>query len=83
MEDEEYRKLFEIEGRHWFYSGKREIARLLISRFFPGKEVRHLDAGCGSGILVQELGGRTDPSVSMPPRRRCFTRNTSAARSAP
>jgi SAM-dependent methyltransferase len=57
MEDEEYGKLFEVEGPHWFYAGKREIARLLISRLFPGQTIRHLDAGCGSGIMVRELGG--------------------------
>jgi SAM-dependent methyltransferase len=56
MEDEEYRKLFEVERVHWFYSGKREIAHLLISRLFPREEIRHLDAGCGSGLLVRELG---------------------------
>ena len=56
MEDEEYGGLFEVEGVHWFYKGKREIARLLISRFFPGKAIRHLDAGCGSGIMARELG---------------------------
>ena len=55
MEDEEYRRLFEVERAHWFYSGKREIARLLISRFFPGRQVRHLDAGCGSGLMAREL----------------------------
>lgn len=58
MEDEEYRKLFEVEPVHWFYRGKREIAHLLISRFFAGEEIRHLDAGCGSGLLVEELGRR-------------------------
>ena len=57
MEDEQYRKLFAIEGLHWFYAGKREVARLLVSRLFPGEAIRHLDAGCGSGLMVKELGG--------------------------
>ena len=56
MEDEEYRRLFEVEQAHWFYSGKREIAHLLISRLFPGRGIRHLDAGCGSGLMTRELG---------------------------
>lgn len=56
MRDEEYAKLFEVERAHWFYSGKREVARLLIDRLFPGRQIRHLDAGCGSGLLVKELG---------------------------
>ncbi|HHT9119331.1 MAG TPA: class I SAM-dependent methyltransferase [Candidatus Hypogeohydataceae bacterium YC41] len=47
---EYYQRLFELEDRHWWYIGMREIAAALLSSQ-PGRRpyLRVLDAGCGTG----------------------------------
>lgn len=50
MKAEEYRVLYEVEDRHWWYLGHRRLYRLLLDRHCPGEaRGRVLDAGCGTG----------------------------------
>jgi SAM-dependent methyltransferase len=56
MEKEEYRRLFEHEGDLWWFTGMREISSTLLNRFLPGsRTLSVLDAGCGTGGMLQTL----------------------------
>ena len=56
MSPEEYSKLSQIEKRHWFYSGKREIVRDWIWRYkAKSKKLKLLDCGAGGGAFASEM----------------------------
>jgi len=45
-----YRRIYEVEERHWWHRGMRYIADALLDPFLPhGKRLAILDAGCGTG----------------------------------
>jgi SAM-dependent methyltransferase len=48
MNLEEYRRMFDVEATHWWYSGMREIMRAVAGDPAAGEQV--LDAGCGTGF---------------------------------
>jgi 2-polyprenyl-3-methyl-5-hydroxy-6-metoxy-1,4-benzoquinol methylase len=53
---EEYSKLSQIEKRHWFYSGKREIVRYWIWKHLPkSRNLTLLDCGAGGGAFASEM----------------------------
>lgn len=59
---EYYRRLFEVEERHWWCRGMRSIAEALLAPYLraAGTEAARwsvLDAGCGSGVAVNWLRG--------------------------
>ena len=56
MEEQVYSQLYEMEDRHWWFRGRREVIRALLSRAGPAPRPRILDAGCGTGRTLQELG---------------------------
>lgn len=57
MEKEEYRRLYELEDRLWWFVGMRHITLTLIDRFLDGSEdLLILDAGCGTGGMLPYLG---------------------------
>ena len=62
MQDDIYRRMYEVEGRHWWYSGKRAIIRSLLDRYVAAGAgsgtPRVADLGCGCGRMLEELGGR-------------------------
>jgi len=54
---EYYRKIYELENRHWWYLGIREIASVLLrSSDCCNHPVRILDAGCGTGGFLRWAG---------------------------
>ncbi|MCF3650845.1 class I SAM-dependent methyltransferase [Synoicihabitans lomoniglobus] len=56
MNSDEYEKMARVETRHWFYVGKRQIARWAIERFEGDiADGALLDCGAGTGIFAQEL----------------------------
>lgn len=56
MEPEEYRSIYRLEQSHWWYQGMREIAESVLSRYLPqGRPLDVLDAGCGTGGMMQSL----------------------------
>jgi SAM-dependent methyltransferase len=56
MEKVLYRHYFEIEDRHWWFAGRKAIVLGLLDRYLPASSQRIvLDAGCGTGGLLNDL----------------------------
>lgn len=57
MNQREYRLMFEVEDRHWWYVGLHELILSIVGRIAAGRRepLRILDAGCGTGRLMQLL----------------------------
>jgi SAM-dependent methyltransferase len=50
MERSEYAVMAAVEDRHWWYGGMRAIAAALLDPVYGGRrDLRILDAGCGTG----------------------------------
>ena len=49
------RAMIDNEDRHWWYRGRRRIVLDELARLGLGRDARVLDAGCGSGRLLDEL----------------------------
>src|SRR5262245_47520708 len=56
MDPNEYTNLANVETRHWFYAGKRDIVRHWIERLHPLRP-HHLlaDVGAGTGTFAAEM----------------------------
>lgn len=56
MNAAEYANLEQREGAHWYYAGKREIARAWLQRVGPVRpDGLLLDCGAGTGRFAQEM----------------------------
>ena len=56
MEHDEYRKLHELEDHMWWFRGMERISLALVERFVANaSELAILDAGCGTGGMLQPL----------------------------
>jgi len=61
MEEQVYRTLYEVEKTHWWYAARKEILlRYLESRLALPRTARVLDAGCGTGAILEALSARYD-----------------------
>jgi SAM-dependent methyltransferase len=82
----EYRRMYEAEEAQWWYAGQRAIATALLAPVLPGRgERRLLDAGCGTGYNLLELGrlGRaTGVDLSQDALAFCRERGVRAARAS-
>jgi SAM-dependent methyltransferase len=71
MDDEEYSKLFHLERTFWWFQGMRLISEVLLDRYLaaenrgaenPRRNIhddrRVLDAGCGTGGMLETLRPR-------------------------
>ncbi len=57
MNPEEYARLNEVERRHWFYRGKREVVRRWVARCRPlAPDDLLIDGGTGTGAWLEEMG---------------------------
>ena len=56
MEDWLYRRLYELEDGHWWFRGRRAVIWALLQRAGLPQRARLLDAGCGTGRNLVELG---------------------------
>jgi SAM-dependent methyltransferase len=56
MKLEEYRVMYEVEDTYWWYVGMRGIfLSLLNGRYGSRTDLRILDAGCGTGAMLDHL----------------------------
>jgi SAM-dependent methyltransferase len=58
MRHDEYRRMFQAEAGHWWYAGMRRIMSSMLESLphRAGNPARTLDAGCGTGFNLSELG---------------------------
>ena len=68
MDPSEYRAIYTVEDRHWWYVGMRAITEALVETLYPGRtDLRILDAGCGTGgamAYLSRFGAVTGCDVS-------------------
>jgi SAM-dependent methyltransferase len=58
MYPDEYRVMFEVEDRYWWYRGVRTLIQAWLNRYAP-RNAMILDGGCGTGAnleLLQQYG---------------------------
>ncbi len=56
MNQHEYRQMYQVEDFHWWYVSLHELIVSVVSKARSGtEELRILDAGCGTGRLIQIL----------------------------
>lgn len=56
MNVDEYTAMAEVERVHWFYRGKRALARQWLEHLVaPSPETELLDCGCGTGLFAKEM----------------------------
>lgn len=57
MQNSHYETLYRIESGHWWYKARRKIIYNLIKQYRSGfgKDIKILDTGCGTGMLLKEM----------------------------
>ena len=55
MERDEYTRIFDLAAEHWWYAGLLHLVRSRVERLAAGDRLQILDAGCGTGWLLQGL----------------------------
>jgi SAM-dependent methyltransferase len=55
MDQNTYRRMAEIQGRHWWYEGRRSILRAVLGRLDLPRPARILEAGSGTGANLRML----------------------------
>lgn len=56
MESEYYQRMYDLEETHWWFIGKRKIIFSILDKFYREKrDLKILDVGCGTGIMLTHL----------------------------
>jgi ubiquinone/menaquinone biosynthesis C-methylase UbiE len=56
MEKSYYEKYFHFEEDNWWFVGRRRLLRAIVDRYARHGRDRVLDAGCGTGGMLEHLG---------------------------
>jgi SAM-dependent methyltransferase len=67
MRHQEYRIMFEAEDNFWWYVGMRNNLKTILQRYWDWKDKPNpliVDAGCGTGAVLQRLVNGFDGSIS-------------------
>jgi ubiquinone/menaquinone biosynthesis C-methylase UbiE len=59
MRKSEFKKMFELEDKHFWFVGKRYFIKTIIDSFLPKSDLKILDIGCGTGgttVLLKKYG---------------------------
>ncbi len=57
MERDEYELMFRVEDTHWWYRALHRLIRDTLDAHLPAwRKASILDAGCGTGAILQQLG---------------------------
>lgn len=68
MELSEYKNIYDHEATHFFYQANHQLVLSLVQQYLPhSKKLKILDAGCGTGLLLQKLqqfGGAQGVDIS-------------------
>lgn len=80
MDSQEYRLMFEVEQKHWWYLGMEKITRAILNKWRgSASKLSILDAGCGTGAAMStylaDYGNVTGIDVSPLALEFCQTRN--------
>ena len=60
----EYIKMDGVEGKHWWYKSLHKLVLNSIESNFNSKEINILDAGCGTGGLLEYLRSKNYNNIS-------------------
>jgi SAM-dependent methyltransferase len=57
MNPEEYRKMYELEDRYWYFQGRKDIIGGILDQHIDlkNRNLRVLDVGCGTGLMLGKL----------------------------
>ncbi|HEX8069182.1 MAG TPA: methyltransferase domain-containing protein [Pyrinomonadaceae bacterium] len=82
MQEHTYAIMYEVEGAHWWFAGRRRILESFLDRLAPtlpaaraGARARVLDVGCGTGANLEMLARYGDAEgVDLSPAALAFCR---------
>src|SRR5919206_2915746 len=86
MQQHTYSIMYEVEGTHWWFVGRRRIIRYFVEeicRGFKDRRPRILDVGCGTGAnleLLSQYGDAEGVDVSQEALAFCRARGLDRVR---
>lgn len=82
MVDSELQTMIHSDERHWWYRDRRRVIRALLDGLALARRCSILDAGCGSGRMLDECATTGSPRVWTRARSRSWRRGHVATRCA-